>query len=166
MFPWTRPAEMKKLPHSYVVNPKIKTYERRQKLVKVDEKNPEYGFVTVEEVYEKSSVDRQEFINSFRDDVGIENILKKVQMSGDMTLLNQRQAVEGQPGEVRDITVYQEKDLETLASLGDSAAAKFSALPVELTKGRTMEQFLKEVNAEEINAYIEAIKGGNQDGAK
>lgn len=165
MFPWTRPAEMKKLPHSYVPNPKIKTYERRQKLVHVDDKNPEYGFITVEEVYEKSSVDRQEYINSFRDDVGIENILKKVQMSGDMTLLNQRQAVQGEPGEVKDITIFQE-DEETLAALGDSAAAKYAALPVELTKGRTMEQFLKEVNAEEINAFIEAIKGGKEDGAK
>lgn len=65
----------------------IVEYVRKQKVEKVGEGPDDY--VVTEIVVESSRCNRQAFIEQFRDDVGVLNILEKVRRSGDITLLNQ-----------------------------------------------------------------------------
>lgn len=65
----------------------IVTSEIQDKVKVIDAKNGEY---VIEEVaVETSRIDTQEYIDSFKDDVGIENILKKFQLVNDPDLLVQ-----------------------------------------------------------------------------
>lgn len=50
----------------------------------------EDDFTMEQKFVEISRVNRQEYIDSFKDDVGILNIMRKVEQTGDVTLLNQR----------------------------------------------------------------------------
>lgn len=68
-------------------------------------------FVIEKKVVEISRVDRQEYIDSFSDDVGILNIMKKVALTGDSSLINQRSRV---PGEVDDNGLEKVNDITGL----------------------------------------------------
>lgn len=163
---------------TYVPERDIVHYVRVNKLVKasVDEKgNVDPDDYVVEETSEVSErVNRQDYINSFREDVGIENILKKVALSGDVSLLNQVQRpvlpVDEKGFEpIQDATLLQEGE-KAIADVGDQMKKTYASMPAELTKGRGIEKFLSEVDEKEIldfaKSYIAAKQaaGGNKDG--
>lgn len=134
--------------------------ERYDVLVK---SNPddETDFVTQEKVRVKSSVNRTDYINSFRDDVGIENILKKVALSGDVSLLNQIKRTE-LPKDLNDPEGREiVQDLTPLfngekgaAKLGDLAQQIYASLPADLVGGRSFAEFCENVTDADIAAYI------------
>lgn len=115
------------------------------------------GEVTViEEYVETRRYNRQKYINSFRDDVGIVNMLKKVNagllnpgvlaasFSQDENLINDISAV---PSDVGDAM-----------SLVDNARAVYASLPADLTKGMDFNTFCKNFDQKAFNAYIESKK--------
>lgn len=59
--------------------------------------------------------DRDAFIQSFADEVGVYNILKRYSMTGDMSLLNQRKALYG------DFTSFANDDLDPVSALARSS---------------------------------------------
>lgn len=153
----------------------ILEFERVDKLVKVkyDAKGTvdEDEFEVKEVVVPKTKINRQEYINSFREDVGIANILKKVALSGDVSLLNQVKRTNlplSNDGKeiVQDVTALQAGD-EAIAKMGDNMRKTFNNLPDELKAGRSLESFLEGVTQAEIDAfvadYIKRKQGGIND---
>lgn len=63
------------------------TYCEKDKVIKTGEGDDD--FIIEKVVVEESRCDRDEYINSFSDEAGIENIIKKVQITGNTALLNQ-----------------------------------------------------------------------------
>lgn len=59
--------------------------------------------------------DRDAFIQSFSDEVGVYNILKRYSMTGDMSLLNQRKAMFG------DFSLLDNDDLDPVSALARSS---------------------------------------------
>lgn len=159
------PRKTVKIPH-IVAEKDIIEYERYDELVK---SNPENSadFVTVEKVRIKQKVNRADYIASFADDVGIKNILKKLALSGDYSLLNQihREALpleEGNREIVQDVTVLQEEN--GASNLGDLAQQLYRALPPELVAGRSFANFCDTVTQAEIDAYVASRNNVNQGG--
>lgn len=159
---FARPKTMKKIPSSYKPEEDIVHYVRAEKLVKVnvDEKGnvDENDFLVEECVVESERVNRSDYINSFREDVGIANILKKVALSGDVTLFNQIQRtplpIQDDGKEmIQDITPLQDGE-EAVAKMGDDMRKTFKALPQDLVGGRSLAEFLENVSQAEIDAFV------------
>ena len=161
---FVRPKDMKRVPKQWQPEEDIVTFMRANKLVKVnvDEKgNIDEDNFEIEEVsVETERVNRRDYINSFREDVGIENILKKIALSGDVSLANQIKRVP-QPladdgkEQVVDITALQDGE-EAVAAMGDNMRKAFNELPVELKAGRSLEQFCEGISQAEIDAFVAA----------
>lgn len=123
-------------------------------------------FVINKEVKEISRTNRQEYYDSFSTDVGILNIIKKVQLSGDVTLLNQTGRVPGyvvgkdalghDVEEVVDVSKYQVDQIDALESYKVGAAA-YNELDENLKKKLSFEQVAK-LKDDEIDAYLESVK--------
>ena len=147
---------------TYVPEEDIVHYVRVQKLVKaaVDEKgnvDPD-DFLVEEVVVEDERVNRADYINSFREDVGIANILKKVALSGDVSLLNQVQRPKLVPDEngfepIQDATILQSGE-ENIAKIGEDMRYTYASIPEELTKGRSLEKFHFDQPHQDVHFYI------------
>lgn len=161
---FARPKTIVKKPSSYKPEKDIVHYVRAEKLVKVnvDEKGnvDENDFVVEECVVESERVNRQDYINSFREDVGIENILKKIALSGDVSLANQIQRtplpIQDDGKEmIQDITPLQDGE-EAIGKMGDDMRQVFKSLPSDLVQGRSLAEFLENVSQAEIDAFVTA----------
>lgn len=111
----------------------------------------ETDFVLDHKVVETSKVNRQEYIESFRDDVGILNIMKKVALTEDTSLINQR---------VRNSLPLDEDGVEKvvdITGLGDQEAAKNYLLNVQQILEQ-MDPELREavstMSGEELKNYL------------
>ena len=107
----------------------------------------------VEEVIEAKRYNRQEFINSFRDDVGILNILKKVNAG----LINPAtlaiSANSGQPiVDISDIP----SDIGDALALVDDAHKLYASLPDDLKKGMDFNTFCQTFNQKAFDDYIKS----------
>lgn len=115
--------------------------------------------VTVEEC---SRVNRQEYLNEQSGDVGILNILKKMALSGDESLVNETHRVSlpglekdalGRPVEdVVDISNYQVDKIDALNSYKKGAAV-FGSLDPELKGKKSLEDVAK-MSDKEIEDFI------------
>lgn len=119
------------------------------KVVKTGEKDTDY--ILKPELVEISRKNRADFINSFREDVGILNIVKKVQLTGDATLLNQRQVEIG----YADITDLPKDKIEAMQAVQAGVDA-FDELPDEIKKKMSFKQFAEQ-NKDEYDALIADI---------
>lgn len=91
----------------------------------------------------------QELIDSYKDDVGVYNILEKVRRTGDMSLLGHR-------GRNTYVDVSELPDnLHDLVKLGEQA--KGVELPKELVGNKTLEEFLNSVSLDEIQAFAKSL---------
>lgn len=123
-------------------------------------------FVIKKDVKELSRVNRADYINSYDGDVGIMNILQKVRLSGDMSLLNQtgrvplpsvEKDVEGHLLEpVVDITNYQVDRIDALESY-KAGRSQLKELPEDLVKGKSFEAVAK-MSDKEIIDYLDGVK--------
>lgn len=137
----------------------IVSCELQDKVTVTDKKSGAY--VIEKEVVETSRVDTQAYIDSFKDDVGIENILRKFNMVNDPELLNQvkRPTVPiGEDGKevIQDYTGIPTTEEEAL-KIAKRAMTEFDNLPKELTKGRTFNQFAESCTKEELLTYISSM---------
>lgn len=139
---------------------KILTTELVDKAEIVNSKTGEY--VIKQDVKITSSIDTQEYIQSFADDVGIENILKKFDLVKDPELLNQvtRPTVpiaEDGKEVVQDYTGLPANEEEAL-KLAVQARDEFNSLPEDLVKGRSFSEFAESCTKEELLAYIQGTQ--------
>lgn len=133
-------------------------------------KEIENNFILNKKVKEIERVNRQEYLNSQAGEVGILNIIEKVRLSGDMTLLNQTGRVPMSSSEVDalghqvepivDVTKYQVDQVEALESYKTGAKA-FDALDPELKKKMSLEQVAKMSDAE-IDAFLSSRYAASQ----
>lgn len=98
-------------------------------------------------VVEGSKEDRQAYIDSFADDCGVYNVLKKYSLTGDASLLNQR---EGFYGDISELPV----DELNPAARAAAAEAAVASLGEKLGVNITSEQ-LASMSVEQINSLIE-----------
>lgn len=118
-------------------------------------------FVLEKEVVETARVDVQEYIDSFKGEVGIENILKKFAMTQDPTLLNQTKRVAAPVGEdgkeaIQDYSGVPE-NYEAAQNVAAKAAAAYQTLPDDLKDGRSLMKFAETCTDEELTAFIENL---------
>lgn len=90
----------------------------------------------------ETKIDGQAYINSFADECGVKNVMRRFAMTGDPSLFAQHQVIENV-----DATELPQKSQEELYAL----------LPDELKKGRTFEEFVKTCTADELKAYTEGV---------
>lgn len=118
--------------------------------------------VTVEEC---SRVNRQDYLNEQSGDVGILNIIKKMALSGDTSLLNQTHRI-SIPGvekdalgraveDVVDLTRYSNIDKVDALESYKKGAEVFASLDQELKGKKSMEEVAKLSDAE-INDYLKS----------
>lgn len=117
----------------------------------------ENNFIVNKKIKELDRVNRQEYLDSQSNDVGILNIIEKVRLSGDATLLNQtgrvpmaivgKDALDHDVEAVVDVTKYQVDQIDALESYKVGAAA-FNSLDPELKKKMSLEQVAKMSDAE------------------
>lgn len=110
----------------------------------------------VEEYIESRKYNRQEFINSFRDQVGIVNLLKKCNAG----LLNPGVlAANFDPDETKvfDISNVPE-DIGDALALVDNAHKLYAQLPADLKAGMDFNTFCKNFDQAKFNSYIESQK--------
>lgn len=79
--------------------PKKETKEERKKRLAEEDIIEDYDFIRTEkgelEIKKVGQHSLQEIINSHANEVGLENILKKIRMTGNLNLLNQKNAIYG-----------------------------------------------------------------------
>lgn len=126
-------------------------------------------FTTSSEVVETSRIDTQEYIDSFKNDVGIENILKKFELVKDPALFNQVSRPTAPLDEdgkeiIQDYTnILTENDAINLAQ---RARVEFESLPKELVKGRSFTDFAESCTKEELLAFINSQNVKEKEGEK
>lgn len=98
-------------------------------------------------VVDAGKEDRQAYIDSFKDDAGVYNVLKKYAITGDVSLLNQR---EGFYGDISGLPVDELNPAARVAEAEKSVDALSKVLGVELTSDQ-----LAKMSVDELNALIQ-----------
>ena len=98
-------------------------------------------------VVEGSKEDRQAYIDSFKDDCGVYNVLKKYAITGDVSLLNR---VQGFYGDISDLPVDELNPDKVAQKAGAAVASLAEKLGVDITSEQ-----LASMSVEQINALIE-----------
>lgn len=123
-------------------------------------------FIVKKRKKEVSRVDRSDYISSFSDEVGIQNILKKVQLTGDHSLLDQRvpvdlpivETIEGkQLQEIYDSTNIPD-DITKAYALIEKGVNAFDNLPDEIKQKMDMETFVKNFGQDKLDSYLNSKK--------
>lgn len=86
------------------------------------------------------------------DQVGVYNIIKQVMRTGDTSLLPM------DDGKCQVDLVGAPETIMEVKQMGEDAANKYAGLDPELTKGRSLAEFIKNLSDSEFNSFIEAIK--------
>lgn len=101
-----------------------------------------------------------EYIKSFEDDVGIQNILRKVALTGDRTLLNQTGRIgecpDGGLEDVKDYTNVPGSKTEAFNAVVAGVEA-YDKLPADMKAKMSFEQFAQEFGEEQMKAYVNAL---------
>ena len=132
----------------YTKGKDIVEYEEQEYVEKIGEGDTD--FIVKKRVIEKSRVNRQEYISSFSDEVGIHNILKKVQMTGDETLLKQRA-----DAPYFDATQFQTSRSDLVNAVNKGVQA-FDDLPDDVKKKMSMETFVNTFGQKDFDALVQA----------
>lgn len=113
-----------------------------------------------------SKVSRQEYIDSYSDEVGILNILEKVRRTGDVSLLHQvdspvmpshdKDALGRPVQDIVDITSYQVDRIDALESF-KKGSTSYADLPDDL-KGKLSMKDVASLSDAEINDYLDRVK--------
>lgn len=103
---------------------------------------------TIEEKVIEHETDIKEFVNSFKDEVGVRNILKKVAKTGDPTLLQQGEAM------YADLSAIPELPQDKLKA-GAKVAEEFSKIDPALRGNQSVDGFIKNLSQEQLDKYID-----------
>lgn len=97
--------------------------------------------------------DIRQLIQSQSDEVGLDNMLKKFAMSGDLSTLPPQM----NNGEIQDITNLPQDNAEYFVYI-HKLAAEYESLPADLRKDMTLDQFVKSMTDDQIKAYLDSKK--------
>lgn len=132
----------------------IISHELKDKVVKTGD--GEDDFVIEQKFVETSRVNRQEYIDSFKDDVGVLNILRKVELTGDITLLNERVRASvpvDEDGKEKVVDVSGITDPEAVRNGLKNVSDVLAKMPTDLKEailnlqGEELDEFLKNYGA-------------------
>ena len=138
----------------------------------IDANGEKYNGVVYEPTFVRK-YNQQELIASYSDDVGIQNILKKLAISGDKSILNQtgREPLcpNGGLEPIQDFSEVPSSKAEAFNIVAAGVAA-YDNLPSDIKGKMSLEQFVHDFGQEQLNAYIESVKakyatestGGNE----
>lgn len=150
----------------FKADPKVTKFDESDEYIITRELKEDYipqnnGVVKETNVYVTSKVNRKEYIQSFKDEVGLENILRKVEMTGDVALLDQTHRV---PGAIADdgkeVLVDYTKvpsSPEEAAKIIEQGRAVFSNIPDDLKANRSFVDFVEGCTDAEVKAYLQAV---------
>lgn len=150
----------------YKADPKVTKFAESDEYIISRELKDDYipqndGVVKETNVYETCRFNRKEYIESFADEVGLENILRKVEMTGDQSLLNQTHRV---PGSIADdgkeaIVDYTgiPNTPEDAAAIIDKGRVAYQSLPDDLKNNRSFIDFVEGCTDAEVKAYLQAV---------
>ena len=139
----------------------IYSREFKDKYKKTGDGEDDFVIEQVVEVTEK--IDRQQYIDSFKDDVGILNILKKVELTGDVTLLNQRTRA------TVDVDENGREPVNDISNFGDQETARGVLMNVSqiiASLSPEMREAIVNMTPEQLNEYIASLnnkEGDNKD---
>lgn len=124
------------------------------------------SYVIEPQFVETSRIKTQDYIDSFKDQVGIENILKRFNLVNDPELFNQvyRPSVpiaEDGKEVVQDYSNLP-NSMEEATEIAKKGMAAYKSLPADLVNNRSFMEFAESCSEEELNAYIAAIKKGDK----
>ena len=130
----------------YTKDDDIVGYCEQEYVVKTGEGDTD--FVKKTRVVEFERKNRQDYIDSFAEDVGILNVLKKVAVSGDESLVKQRP----DPA-FMDLTDFPTNKEDMFNKVKEGVDA-FDKLPDDIKKKMSMEQFVNTFGQEQFDALI------------
>lgn len=105
-----------------------------------------------------------EYIHSFSDDVGIQNILKKVAMTGDKSYLNQTgRAPLAENGGLEPVQDYSNVPMSKTEAFNAVAAGvrAYDALPAEIKEKMSFAQFADSFGQEQFDSYVQKLVEAN-----
>lgn len=130
----------------------IVTYKEVSEVVKTGE--GKHDFFIKKNIVAVESVNRRDYINSFSGDVGLQNVLKKIALSGkDLTSVVDSGKFYSKQGYV-DISNAPTNIVEAYEAVEKGVKA-FDSLPAELKKKSSMAKFAESVTPAEMKAYID-----------
>lgn len=149
--PLLKPIEYEKTRPIYNLVPK------GQKIVDI---NGESRDIVVYEPIFIREIDIQAEIDSYADEVGIQNILRKVAMTGDKSYLNQtgREPLNPNGGlePVQDYSNVPSSKTEAFNAVAAGVAA-YDSLPEEIKGKMSFEQFAKEFGQQQYQEFVQAL---------
>lgn len=117
----------------------------------IDKQNDVY------EIVEKSVVvneyDTEELTKSFAGQTGLEAVMKRVAITGDVSLLGSALTPTETP--IVDATIVP-NSIGEVKALADKVDALAGSIPAELLKGRSVEDFLRDITAEQVKEYVDS----------
>lgn len=128
----------------------VKTYELKRKVEVIDKENDLYDIV--EEFIVVDEVDTDKLTKSFAGQTGLESVLKRVAITGDISLLG---GASYDSDQIFDAT-------KVPSTLGEVKAAAeklsdYDKLPDELKKGRTVEEFIAQFTQADLDSYVKGL---------
>ena len=112
----------------------------------------------------KNEYDLQAYIESFADEVGIQNILKKLAISGDKSILNQtgREPLcpDGGLEPIQDYSNVPKSKAEAFNAVVAGVQA-FDELPEDIKGKMSLTQFVQLFGQEEFDNYIKGLMAAN-----
>lgn len=124
-------------------------------IVKSYKKDEEGKIIVVEEQIETNRYNRQDYIESFDSDCGIQNILKKI---GEGVVSADRYAGDkaGVPAGEQDFTpLANVENFADIVALADKARATYDNLDPDLRKGMSFEKFVESFTNKDLNDYVQ-----------
>lgn len=126
------------------------------------------AFVIEKFVEITSNVDAKEYIQSFKDDVGIEAVMRQFGLTGDPAVFEQRKTAtlpvdENGYEPIQDYTGVPANQEEAYA-IAATARAAFKNLPPELVNNRSFMEFAEGCTDQELAAYVEAYNKAHSEG--
>lgn len=153
------PRKSKFVPIKANVPNEIITMEVQDKIKKItDDKTKAEDYVIEKVVVVTSKVNAHDYVQSFKEDVGIENVLKKIALTQDFSLLNQRNRPIGEVDEngyemLQDYVGVPSDALEAEKIVKEGKNV-FAGLPSDLVNNKSFREFVESATPEELQAYV------------
>ena len=118
----------------------------------IDKDNDVYEIVDKEVVV--NAYDTDKLTKSFAGQTGLEAVMKRVAITGDVSLLGSSLTSDETP--IVDATKVP-NSIGEVKALADKVDSLVGSIPVELLKGRSVEDFLRDITAEQVKEYVDSF---------
>ena len=142
-------------PKSYISKKITTLYQEieMKKDVKVIDKDRDVYEIVDKEVI-VNEYDTEKLTKSFSGQTGLEAVMKRVAITGDVSLLGS--GLTPEPTPIVDATKVP-ASIGEVKALADKVHSLSESIPAELLKGRSVEDFLRDITAEQVKEYVDSI---------